>query len=176
MGGPLLRVARRRYDGRIPGNDQREDRCAPGRSPGNRSYTRRGAACHRRGAGALGETIGLAFQIHDDYLGIWGNPDLTGKSNTNDIARKKKTLPVIHGLLGPGGKAVREIYAHPELTEADISAVITALRESGADEFTREAAERQAAAAVAILDTIDLAAIQKDDLRAIGAYLIDRDA
>lgn len=126
--------------------------------------------------GRWGETIGLAFQIHDDYLGIWGNPDLTGKSNTNDIARKKKTLPVIHGLLGPGGKAIREIYARPELTEADISAVITALRESGADEFTREAAERQAAAAVAILDTIDLAAIQKDDLRAIGAYLIDRDA
>jgi geranylgeranyl diphosphate synthase type I len=126
--------------------------------------------------GRWGEAIGLAFQIRDDYLGIWGNPDVTGKSNTNDIARKKKTLPVIHALMGPGGETIREVYKRPELTEADVSAVIASLRESAADEFTREAAERQAAAATAILDTMDLADVQKDDLRAIGAYLIERDA
>jgi geranylgeranyl diphosphate synthase type I len=126
--------------------------------------------------GRWGESIGLAFQIHDDYLGTWGDPNVTGKSNTNDVARKKKTLPVLHALLGPGGKTIREIYARPELTEADVSAVTAALRESGAEEFTREAAERQAAAAAAILETMDLARAQKDDLSAIGTYLIERDA
>lgn len=130
-------------------------------------------------AGALGrwgEAIGVAFQIHDDYLGIWGNPDVTGKSNTNDIARRKKTLPVIHALRGAGGNAIRDIYARPELTDTDIAAVIATLCETSADRFTREAAERQAAVAAAILDTMDLAPAQKDDLRKIGLYLIDRDA
>lgn len=126
--------------------------------------------------GRWGETVGLAFQIHDDYLGTWGDPNVTGKSNTNDIARKKKTLPVIHALRGPGGTTIREIYTRPELTDADVAAVIATLRESAADEFTREAAERQAAAARAILETLDLPRAQKDDLRAIGTYLIERDA
>lgn len=126
--------------------------------------------------GRWGEAIGLAFQIHDDYLGIWGDPDVTGKSNTNDIARKKKTLPVIHALQGAGGGLIREIYSRPDLHEADIEAVVSVLRECGADDFTRAAAERQAGAAAAILDTLDLQPSQKDELRSIGEYLINRDA
>lgn len=126
--------------------------------------------------GRWGEAIGLAFQIHDDYLGIWGDPDLTGKSNTNDIARKKKTLPVLHALATPGGRVIREIYARPALDDGDITAVVATMQEAGSAEFTRDAASRQAAAAAAILETIDLGATRKEDLRAIGAYLIDRDA
>ncbi len=129
-----------------------------------------------RALGAWGEAVGLAFQIHDDYLGTWGNPDLTGKSNTNDIARKKKTLPVIHALLSPGGPLIREIYAGPDLTEGQIAAVVATLNEVGSAEFTRDAAARQADAASAILDTLDLEPGQKAELRAIGEYLIHRDA
>ncbi|QRN83936.1 polyprenyl synthetase family protein [Chloroflexota bacterium] len=46
----------------------------------------------------FGRCLGLAFQIQDDILGIWGNPKLTGKSAASDILTRKKTLPNLFGL------------------------------------------------------------------------------
>jgi geranylgeranyl diphosphate synthase type I len=46
----------------------------------------------------FGHNLGLAFQVQDDILGIWGETDQIGKSNTGDLIEKKKTLPVIYGL------------------------------------------------------------------------------
>lgn len=42
--------------------------------------------------------LGLAFQIRDDILGIWGDPSVTGKSAATDISARKKSLPVLYGL------------------------------------------------------------------------------
>lgn len=47
---------------------------------------------------AFGHNFGLAFQISDDILGIWGDPDLTGKPVGEDLLAQKKTLPIIYGL------------------------------------------------------------------------------
>lgn len=47
---------------------------------------------------AFGENLGLAFQMQDDLLGIWGDPNVTGKSAASDLLSKKKTLPVLYGL------------------------------------------------------------------------------
>ncbi len=47
---------------------------------------------------AIGTNIGLAFQIQDDFLGIWGDPKKTGKSVSTDILTKKKTYPILSGL------------------------------------------------------------------------------
>ena len=52
-----------------------------------------------------GRKVGLAFQVRDDILGIWGDPNVTGKSNQNDMARHKKTLPVIAALAEPHTRA-----------------------------------------------------------------------
>jgi geranylgeranyl diphosphate synthase type I len=125
--------------------------------------------------GRWGEAIGLAFQAHDDYLGTWGNPNLTGKSNTNDIARRKKTLPVIHGLAGPAGARIRAMYAQPELDSPAVAEVVRLLEESGAGAFTRTITERMAAEAAAILDGMDLPVAAKAELREIGGYLVNRD-
>lgn len=46
---------------------------------------------------AIGTEIGIAFQIQDDYLGIWGDSHLTGKSTSTDIKTRKKTYPLILG-------------------------------------------------------------------------------
>lgn len=46
----------------------------------------------------IGSNIGLAFQIQDDYLGIWGDPQKIGKSISTDILTKKKTYPILCGL------------------------------------------------------------------------------
>lgn len=46
----------------------------------------------------FGYQLGLAFQIVDDLIGIWGNPSVTGKPVGNDLARRKATLPVVAAL------------------------------------------------------------------------------
>jgi len=45
----------------------------------------------------LGINMGMAFQIHDDYLGIWGNEAMVGKT-ANDLIEKKRSLPVVLAL------------------------------------------------------------------------------
>ena len=46
----------------------------------------------------IGEHAGLAFQIQDDYLGVWGDTITTGKSNLTDLTTRKKTYPILLGL------------------------------------------------------------------------------
>lgn len=46
----------------------------------------------------FGENLGLAFQIQDDILGIWGDSNTIGKSMASDIITHKKTLPILFGL------------------------------------------------------------------------------
>ncbi|GAB3452731.1 family 2 encapsulin nanocompartment cargo protein polyprenyl transferase [Streptomonospora sediminis] len=46
----------------------------------------------------FGELLGLAFQIADDLLGIWGDPALTGKPVHSDLRNRKKSLPVVAAL------------------------------------------------------------------------------
>ncbi|HNS49699.1 MAG TPA: polyprenyl synthetase family protein [Anaerolineae bacterium] len=53
----------------------------------------------------FGESLGLAFQIQDDVLGIWGEEDVTGKSSSTDLRDKKKTLPILHALAHDAGGA-----------------------------------------------------------------------
>jgi len=46
----------------------------------------------------FGKALGIAFQMYDDWLGIWGDFKNTGKSTTGDIVEGKKTLPIILGI------------------------------------------------------------------------------
>lgn len=45
----------------------------------------------------FGKQLGIAFQIQDDWLGIWGDPKITGKSASSDLLEKKKSFPVVLG-------------------------------------------------------------------------------
>jgi len=73
----------------------------------------------------FGAALGLAFQLQDDLLGIWGDEDLTGKSAAGDILSKKKTLPVIYALehdqVGP---ELRRLYGGPPFTPADLPYIL----------------------------------------------------
>ena len=46
----------------------------------------------------FGRSMGLAFQVVDDWLGIWGDPEKTGKAVSSDLISRKKTIPILYGL------------------------------------------------------------------------------
>src|ERR1041385_6287957 len=56
---------------------------------------------------SFGHYLGLAFQVQDDILGIWGDETVTGKSAASDLVEGKKSLPVLAGLSAGGKFAAR---------------------------------------------------------------------
>ena len=103
----------------------------------------------------FGENIGLAFQVTDDVLGIWGDPSLTGKSAATDILSKKKSLPAILGLSdAQHGAALRAIYSQPALSPGDVARVLELLDAAQArKESQRRADEFRARALDALEDS-----------------------
>ena len=80
----------------------------------------------------FGFNMGQAFQIQDDILGIWGDPDLTGKPAGNDILKRKKSLPLLYGLEQPeSGKGFRDLWRRG-ITEDNLSESIALLEETRA--------------------------------------------
>ena len=65
---------------------------------------------------SFGHYLGLAFQVQDDILGIWGEEAVTGKSVASDLVEGKNSLPVLAGLAANGQFAERwrqgPIHAH----------------------------------------------------------------
>ncbi len=89
----------------------------------------------------FGWALGLAFQLNDDLLGIWGDEAITGKK-TSDIATRKKTLPLIFALAeatGADGERLRGILAQSATspTTDEIAEVMGILERVGAEEYTR---------------------------------------
>ena len=102
----------------------------------------------------FGWALGLAFQLNDDLLGIWGVEQTTGKE-PSDVAHKKKTLPVIYAWehAGPQDRErLRAIYATPDPTSDEVAEIIAILERSGAREYTRDEARRYRDEALAELD------------------------
>lgn len=122
--------------------------------------------------------IGIAFQIRDDMLGIWGDAAKTGKSVDNDIRRKKKTLPVLYTLnqlSGPQRDKLHALYAAAEpLMDGEIAFVRHCLAEAGAQPYTRQAADGYIEAAFAALNRIGLANQAHTELEIIARFLVDR--
>jgi geranylgeranyl diphosphate synthase type I len=102
----------------------------------------------------FGWALGLAFQLNDDLLGIWGAEQATGKE-PSDIARRKKTLPVIYAFehAGPEDRErLAGLYGNGGPTIGEVSEIVAILERSGAREFTRDAARRHRDEALRELD------------------------
>jgi geranylgeranyl diphosphate synthase type I len=95
--------------------------------------------------GEFGRNVGLAFQMYDDLLGIWGDASSTGKPAGDDLRSRKKTLPILYGI--QNAKSVQELWEGPLSDDDQIRDMILALEEAGArahvvnqaEEFTEHA-------------------------------------
>ena len=107
----------------------------------------------------FGEYLGRAFQIRDDYLGIWGDQATLGKATGNDIRRRKKSYPVVFALERSSGNALADllsIYEKEEIGEDNVQRVLAILDEVGSQENAQHLTETAAAQALDALQPVSL--------------------
>ena len=107
----------------------------------------------------FGNHLGQAFQVRDDYLGIWGDQATLGKATGNDIRRRKKSYPVVFALERASGQAMEDllrIYRQEELEEDDVQRVMAVLDEVGSQEQAQRVTEAAAGRALAALKPVSL--------------------
>lgn len=125
----------------------------------------------------FGRSIGLAFQIIDDILGIWEKAEHTGKPKASDVRNRKKTLPVLYSMekaTEEDRKTLKELYSKPKLTEEDVEKVLSILEDSGAHDYSRKMAEKYERAALRELSKTGLENEAMDGIRALAEFLIRR--
>lgn len=126
----------------------------------------------------FGRELGLAFQIRDDVLGIWGEGSATGKPVGADVARKKKSLPVVHAfqqVVGPDRDVLLGAYSKDEVEDSDINEVLSILQRWNCRYFAQGLAEDHRARAMGILSRTP---ISPDDRRAFDelmSFVLERD-
>jgi geranylgeranyl diphosphate synthase type I len=123
----------------------------------------------------FGWHLGLAFQMVDDILGIWGDPKLTGKPAASDIRARKMTLPVIFALQsGKAGQKLADLYRQEQLAEHDVSAAIHILEGVGARPYVERRAEECGSKALAALSAAKPRGPAADSLRSLAESLTAR--
>ncbi len=122
--------------------------------------------------------IGVAFQIRDDILGIWGDAAKTGKSIDNDLRRKKKTLPVLYMLGKASGERKEKLatlYASADqLTDSQIEFVRDNLAWADAHTYAQNAADTYIKNAFTALNQTGINTQPQQDLESIAKYLVER--
>lgn len=101
----------------------------------------------------FGHYLGLAFQVQDDYLGIWGNWQQTGKSSESDLITKKKSLPVLFGLEKKGKFAQR--WEQGPINPVDVGELANQLAAEGGRLYTQETADQMTDMALGALRTAE---------------------
>jgi geranylgeranyl diphosphate synthase type I len=120
----------------------------------------------------FGHHLGLAFQVQDDILGIWGDAEVTGKPASSDIETRKKTLPVIYGL--ERSPALRQMYAGDEITPHQVHEVTQILDALDARQVAEALAAEQHQKALQALQRSGAAGEAAQALQELATTLLNR--
>jgi geranylgeranyl diphosphate synthase type I len=117
----------------------------------------------------FGWHVGIAFQLIDDLLGIWGDPAVTGKPTLSDLRAGKKSLPVVAALTAGGAPSRRlaDLYLRPEpLTEAELVTAARLVDDAGGRDWAETRARHYVEAA---LNGLAAAQLRPDSHQALVA-------
>ncbi|MGZ3838533.1 MAG: polyprenyl synthetase family protein [Flavisolibacter sp.] len=124
----------------------------------------------------FGRKLGLAFQVQDDYLDAFGDPEKFGKQVGGDIKSNKKTFLLIHALETATSSQKKEIYSlFNRQDEEKVQRVLAIFKDCKVDEWARELKERYMQEAFEHLEDIAVLSIRKEPLRQLARFLIQRD-
>ena len=126
----------------------------------------------------FGLNLGIAFQLQDDYLDVFGDPKTFGKQVGGDIIENKKTYLYLKALNSGSeviAKELEHLYSiHPKEAEAKINAVRSIFEKTKADQATKTAIADYTAKAFDVLDDMDIDPENKELLRQFGENLMNR--
>lgn len=124
----------------------------------------------------FGRKLGIAFQVQDDYLDAFGNPEKFGKQPGGDIMANKKTFLLIHALETATGSVKKELG---ELLKGNspgkVERVLQIYRDCKADEWALELKNKYLDEAIQHLEDIAVLSKRKEPLRELAHFLIKRD-
>ncbi len=126
----------------------------------------------------FGMFLGIAFQIKDDILGIWGNDAKTGKPKGNDIRKRKKSLPIIF-CLQESGERIRErlanAYRKKRISQRNVNNILAYLDRVKAREFCDEMARKYYRLALNQIKELPISPDKRGNFEEIARFLINRD-
>ncbi|WP_338767830.1 polyprenyl synthetase family protein [Nocardia vulneris] len=126
----------------------------------------------------FGMRVGVAYQMIDDLLGIWGDPQATGKSVSSDLMRRKQSLPVV-AAMNSGTKAGDELarrYGDSRpIREFELAHLADLIETAGGRRWTERAACRNCEAAQQLLTEARPEPKAAADLLALTALITRRD-
>lgn len=123
-----------------------------------------------------GIELGIAFQVRDDWLGTWGDSDVTGKGCGGDLARRKVTYPVVAGqarLRGAAQREFRRLYRRPG---GDEDTILALLEEARAEDAVAEELARRSRSAMRLAGMCGLSPSAVDDFHSIVDFVVERAA
>lgn len=133
----------------------------------------------KRAVYQYGRLLGIAFQLQDDYLDAFGNPDTFGKQVGGDIIENKKTFLYLKALENSDRKQASNLEHLYSISPIDASGKIEAVKiifeDSGAAELTRAEIKKYTKEALDVLDAIKIPEDKKALLRSFGSSLMERE-
>jgi geranylgeranyl diphosphate synthase type I len=121
---------------------------------------------------SFGHYLGLAFQVQDDILGIWGNEAVTGKSAAGDLVEGKNSLPVLAGLSAQGKFAAR--WKQGPIQASEVEEVARLLTNEGGYTMAYDASQQMTDLALLNLQEADPQGEAGDALYELADRLLKR--
>lgn len=124
----------------------------------------------------FGKNLGVAFQIQDDYLDAFGDPEKFGKAAGGDIKQNKKTFLLIHALETANTNQKEELsnLLSNEL-ENKVQRVLKIFRDCNVDDWAKQLKQQYFEKALHHLDEIAVLSARKKPLIEVANFLIQRD-
>ncbi|GLY65780.1 polyprenyl synthetase family protein [Amycolatopsis taiwanensis] len=127
----------------------------------------------------FGADLGLAFQLVDDLLGIWGEPATTGKPVYSDLRARKKSLPVTYSITHGGaiGRELAEWLAAPEEPGEDgVRHAADLIEQAGGRRWALDEAHRRMAAGQQKLTDAEVPDRVREDLLSLARFIVTRES
>jgi geranylgeranyl diphosphate synthase type II len=123
----------------------------------------------------FGRKLGLAFQVQDDYLDAFGDPEKFGKQVGGDILANKKTFLLIHAL--ESASAQQKFRLRQLMKSNDpkkVQEVLTIFRDCGVDDWANELKEKYIREAFEHLEDVAVLSKRKEPLKQLAFFLTQR--
>jgi geranylgeranyl diphosphate synthase type II len=125
----------------------------------------------------FGKNLGIAFQVQDDYLDAFGDPEKFGKQIGGDILANKKTFLMIHAMEVATGADKEELLQLLDSNPADkVQRVLHIFKKCKVDEWAKELKQNYYQTALQHLEDTAVVSVRKKPLLELAAYLMERES